>query len=188
METKRILILALGLVLAACSAESPEPTIQPAPIESPANQRFIAHFVEQGFETQVLPNEYIKSAGRGWLLVSITDDKDPRFGFISRINATIEEQDLSLAHLDEAAAFIDPVDGLNIVYTGMEETTTDRLTLTGGEVEGEYTRGWEDGETWTQFIHTSTGQEVFIQYVYEEENLIKVFFTYLPVGWQHPTE
>ena len=44
---------------------------------------------------------------------------------------------------------------------------------------------WADGETWTQFIHTSTEQEVFIRYVYEEENIIKVFFTYLPEDFVH---
>jgi hypothetical protein len=165
------------------------PTRTPGPTLLPLNERFIAHFVDQGFENLNNPTEYVKRAGRGFLFVAIQHDADgsnPRFGFISRINATQEERDLTLAHLDEAAAFIDPVDGLGIAYSGMETITTNRLTIM--ESDGTWRRMWADGETWTQFIHTSTGQEVFIQYVYEEENIIKVFFTYLPVGWQHPTE
>jgi hypothetical protein len=164
-----------------------QPTRTPGPTSVPLNERFIDHFVEQGFENLNNPTEYIKRAGRGFLYIAIQHDEDgsnPRFGFISRINATPEERELTLAHLDEAASFIDPVDGLDIAYSGMTEIKTNKLTV----VNGEWRHWWAEGESWTQFIHTSTGQEVFIEYLYEEENLIKVFFTYLPVGWQHPTE
>ena len=165
----------------------PPPTRTPGPTSLPLNERFIAHFVDQGFENLNNPTEYIKHAARGFLFVAITDNEDgsnPQFGFISRINATPEERDLTLAHLDEAASFIDPVDGLKIAYSGMTEIKTNKLTV----VNGEWRHWWAEGETWAQFMHTSTGQEVYIEYLYEEENIIKVFFTYLPVGWQHPTD
>ena len=161
------------------------PTRTPRPTALPLNERFIAHFVERDFENPNNTTEYIKRAGRGFLFVAIehgSDGSNPQFGFISRINATQEERDLTLAHLDEAAAFIDPVDGVDIAYSGMLTITTNKLTIGS---DGTWRRMWADGETWTQFIHTSTEQEVFIRYVYEEENIIKVFFTYLPEDFVH---
>ena len=94
------------------------PTRTPGPTALPLNERFIAHFVERGFENLNNTTEYIKRAGRGFLFVAIehgSDGSNPQFGFISRINVTQEERDLTLAHLDEAAAFIDPVDGVDIL-------------------------------------------------------------------------
>ena len=161
------------------------PTRTLRPTALPLNERFIAHFVERDFENPNNTTEYIKRAGRGFLFVAIehgSDGSNPQFGFISRINATQEERDLTLAHLDEAAAFIDPVDGVDIAYSGMLTITTNKLTIGS---DGTWRRMWADGETWTQFIHTSTEQEVFIRYVYEEENIIKVFFTYLPEDFVH---
>ena len=167
------------------------PTRTPGPTAPPLNERFIAHFAEQGFEDmneRFGYIEYIKRAGRGFLMVGITDNQDghnPVFGFISRINATQEERDLTLAHLDEAAAFIDPVDGVDIAYSAMLETTTNTLTI---GPDGTWRRMWAERETWGQFIHTSTGQDVYIQYIYEEENIIKVFFFYLPEDFVHEDE
>ncbi len=164
---------------------TPGPTRTSRPTELPLEERYIAYFVEKGFENLNNPNEYVKRAGRGFLFVAITDNEDghnPQFGFISRINATQEERDLTLAHLDEAASFIDPVDGKNMAYSGMLEITTNTVTI---GPDGTWRRMWADGETWAQFIHTSTGQDVYILYVYEEENIIKVFFTYLPEDFVH---
>ncbi len=167
------------------------PTRVPAPTSLPLNERFIDYFAKKGFvqDTNISGyTHYSKRAGRGFLMVGITNNDDghnPVFGFISRINATQEERDLTLEHLDEAASFIDPVDGINMALSGMQQITTNTLAI---GPDGTWRRMWADGETWAQFIHTSTGQEVYITYIYEEENVIKVFFTYLPVGWQHPTE
>ena len=246
MKTKRILILALGIALAACSGSDtaglssedvdalativnapvvPMATAVPATrapnsalnavstiaaataeaalaavgIEAPPvgitldedlNERFLEYFADRGFLQNPDVTGYVhynKRAGRGFIVAAITDNQDgqnPMFGFVSRINAMPEEYNTSLEHLYEAAFFIDPFYGADIVFTAMEDIETQRVSMVNGTMR----HWWAEGETWGQFIHTPAGQEVMIDYLYEEENLLKVFFFYLPLDWEHPTE
>ncbi len=141
---------------------TPGPTGTPRPTELPIEERYIAHFVDLGFEVRDTPGQYENTAGRGNLIVSVIAE-GPLMGYVSFRDWTEDEQALTFAHLEEAATFLRPNNGWMYVQVAIQ-------SMSEGMGEG--------------FVHTESGGEIFFRQQFTPD-IALVVFTFLPVGYQH---
>lgn len=86
---------------------TPGPTRTPKPTEVPLGERYVNYLLEQGFEYYPDSHQYMKKAGRGWLLAA-AQDGGQMVGYAIRVPTTPEEVSEVLAFLEEAGEFLDP--------------------------------------------------------------------------------
>ena len=181
-----ILMLALGLVLVACTPETRvvvisatplPPTVTPRrptprpipptrtrePTEVPLEERYINYFVEKGFEESGVPGQYRKNSGRGSLMVSFIEEV-AMFGHVGPADWTEEERTLIFDHLQEAATFLNPEEGWAIVLGAIDAMDT-------GISEG--------------FAHTAGGRELFFRLVPLDDGTTLVEFKYMSDTFEH---
>jgi hypothetical protein len=85
---------------------TPGPTRTPKPTEVPLGERYVNFLLEGGFEYYSDSHQYMKKAGRGWLLAA-AQDGGQMVGYAIRVPTTPEEVSEVLAFLEEAGEFLD---------------------------------------------------------------------------------
>ena len=110
------------------------PTHTPVPTEVPLGERYVNYLLERGFTYYPDQDQYMKQAGRGWLLAA-AQDGGQMVGYAIRVPITPEELSEVLAYLEEAGEFLDP-------GYGWETILVAENGMSQGYTEG---RAWKNG-------------------------------------------
>ncbi len=108
---------------------TPGPTGTPHPTEIPLGERYVAHFVDRGFEYIPNQNRYMKTEGRLVLVIMTVDDQRQMVGYIIPEPLTSEEIDIVRDHLREAGEYLDPDFGWRTIGVALD-------SMSGGSQEG----------------------------------------------------
>ncbi|MCH8338947.1 MAG: hypothetical protein IH858_08930 [Chloroflexi bacterium] len=116
-------------VFAPPPTRTPGPTGTPRPTELPLGERYVAHFVDEGFEYVPEQDRYMKSEGRLVLVIMTVDDQRQMVGYIIPTPLTSEEIDIVRDHLREAGEFLDPDFGWRTIGLALD-------SMSGGSQDG----------------------------------------------------
>ena len=111
------------------ATRTPGPTGTPRPTELPLAERYVAHFVDKGFEYVPEQDRYMKSEGRLVLVIMTVDDQRQMVGYIIPTPLTSEEIDIVRDHLREAGEFLDPDFGWRTIGLALD-------SMSGGSQDG----------------------------------------------------
>ena len=128
---------------------TPGPTGTARPTELPLAERYVAHFLGRGFEYYSEQDQYMLNAGRGVLVIKVTDDSQiVGYAMIEPMND--EEVVLVRELLVEAGEFLDPGYGWKTIQTAFETIVTgitDNGTAWAQGREVQWHTLWLNGDT-----------------------------------------
>ncbi|MFQ5922353.1 MAG: hypothetical protein ACE5M4_05870, partial [Anaerolineales bacterium] len=99
---------------------TPGPTRTPVPTEVPLGERYVAHFIDRGFEYVPEQDRYMKTEGRLVLVIMAVDDQRQMVGYLVPEPLTSEEIDIVRDHLREASEFRDPDFGWRTIGVALD--------------------------------------------------------------------